>query len=352
MNAPSPALGFNLTLDRFDAYVAGALASTAATRHMRDRLIAEARQGRVDRLLPKRLLALDALPDETNLRAAINVIDFWFEPIVMPTMTVAQAAAYFQAVETSLRFGDLGALDGGGPLWVDTVHHVCVFSVMHQFAAVLGQRFQRRHVVLLHQGQRPEPRLGIVANVLAQVHGVRLELVKLEGSWFRALARSVTPDTAIFYLTDLPPEAFRRRSAPRDRSMSQTRLYAEPDVSLGLDTISGSSVFARRLGARHVALDYPEPDRVRIRPYDSVEPAALCPLEDWAFWPLLARPRVEAPLWVSLTAPARVNDPHPDEADPTSRPAPLFPSVRYEFSRRQSAWFAHGKGGPREGVEA
>jgi hypothetical protein len=289
VNAPVSALRFNLTLDRLDVYIGQALGSTTRTRHMRDRLIDEIRDGRLDHMLPRRRLGLSSISEALDRRAALNIVDFHFEPIVLPTMSTAQAVAYVQAIEKTLTFGPLEGAGGDGPLWVDTVHHACVFSTLHQLAAKLGAAGRIRRLILLHQGHRPEPRLEIVQRLLDQVHRIRLDFIKLEGRWFSDLARAATPDTAIFYLTDMPPAGLPRKPQAR-RALSETLVFAEPDVSLRIGTVSGSAAFARRLGATHAVLDYPASDRIRLRPYDPKFVATLCPLEDWAFWPLLSRP--------------------------------------------------------------
>lgn len=285
MNALAPIGQFDLTEKRFDTHVTRAFASTSQTRHMRDRLIADLHAGAFDEMLLRARTGLPALSDASERRAALNVIDYAFEPLVVPSLSVTQATAYFAAVEDSLVVSEAAGLDGPGPLWLDTVHHVCVFSVLFRMAVHLGSRRGCNRIVLLHQGQRPEPRLVLVANVLRRVHGIALVLLPLRNRWFFELVRLTTPDTVIFALADMPPEAFGRRLAA-GRGGTRLELHAEPDLSLRVETISGSSVFARRLGAAQMVLDYPQADRVRIRPWDGTG-TVRCPLEDWVFWPLL-----------------------------------------------------------------
>lgn len=285
MNAIAPASFSDLVADRFDTYVASAFASTKAKRHMRDRLIERVHAGAMDPMLLRARHGLAAVSEAVERKAALNIIDFAFESLVLSSLSVAQAASYFAAVENTLRLSEASGLDGPGPLWVDTVHHTCVFSVLFQLAAFIGRHRSVDRVVLLHQGQRPEPRLGVVANLIRKVHGMALVRVPLQGRWFHDVVRLTTPSTAIYYLTDMPPEAFGRTAGLR-RGLSRLDLYGAPDISLGIDTLSGSATFARRLGATHAVLDYPERDRIRVRPYAAAG-AARCPIEDWIFWPLL-----------------------------------------------------------------
>lgn len=287
MNALSPAGSFGPAAERFDAYVARAFAATKATRHVRDRLIAQVHAGALDAMLLRAGEGLADLPVASERRAAVNSIDFAFEPLVLPNLSVAQATAYLEAVELSLSVAEASGLDGPGPLWVDTVHHVCVFSVLYQFAAYLRRYRGCDRVVLLHQGRRPEPRLGLVGNLLRQVHGVALTCLPLRGRWFAELTRAATPTTAVFYLTDMPPDALDRAETGARRGLSRVELYAAPDLRRAAATVSGSDAFARRLGASHVVLDYPRADRIRLRPFAGDVPPR-CPLEDWVFWPVLA----------------------------------------------------------------
>ncbi|WP_163454945.1 hypothetical protein, partial [Escherichia coli] len=66
---------------------------------------------------------LPELPVAVERRAAVNSIDFAFEPLVLPGLSVAQATAYLRAVETSLSQVEAEGLDAPGPLWIDTLHH-------------------------------------------------------------------------------------------------------------------------------------------------------------------------------------------------------------------------------------
>jgi hypothetical protein len=286
VNAITPAFAFDLASERFDTYVAQSFAATKASRHVRDRLIAQVDAGTVDHMLLRAKMGLGTLPDAVNRQAALNVIDFHFEPLVMPSMAVSQATAYLRAVEDTLQVREASGLDAPGPLWVDTVHHVCVFSVLFQLAAFLGRERGFDRIILLHQGQRPEPRLGIVTNLLRRVHGIALVSVPLQGPWLAKLGQLATPNTAIFYLSDMPPGAF-GGGTDRKRSRSTVTLYSAPDTMFRVATVSGSTILARRLGAAQIALDYPDAGGIRITPHPGEEESLLCPLEDWIFWPLL-----------------------------------------------------------------
>jgi hypothetical protein len=294
VNAITSASAFDLTADRFDSLVANTFAASKESRHVRDRLIAQVDGGRLDHMLLRARSGIMALSDAVNRKAALNSIDFVFEPIVMQNMSTDQAMKYLGAVENTLHVREARGLDCPGPLWVDTIHHVCVFSVLFQLTAFLGKNRRFGQAVLLHQGQRPEPRLRIIADLLRRAHGIALVLLPLQGNWFARLGRLTTPDTVIYYLTDMPPEAF-PQAAKRERGRSRLQLTHGQGAALQVETVSGSQSFARRLGATRIALDYPAMDSLRIRPVGVDESVvSLCPLEDWVFWPLLGTARQQA----------------------------------------------------------
>lgn len=280
MNAPAPVEA--LRTERFDTLIARALAAKPH-RHTRDRLIAEVDDGRHDGLLLRAAEGLSELPEAEERRAAINSIDFAFEPLVLPSLSPAQVQTYFAAIERSVRVSDVSGLDRPGPLWVDTVHHACVFSVLFRFAVGLRQTRPCDRIVLLHQGTRPEPRLGIVANLAARLLGVQPVSLPLRGSWLHDLAGLATPQTLIFSMADMPAIA---SSVPSRRRPAQVELYAGDGIRRRVNVVAGSAVFAQRLGANHLVLDYPQPELIRLAPFDPERPPA-CPLVDWVFWPIL-----------------------------------------------------------------
>lgn len=282
MNASTPARTFAAQA-RFDTLVSEAFAAEKASRHVRDRLIARLHRGCFDALLLRRAKGFAAIPQTVERRAALNTIDYAFEPLVVSSLSVAQADAYFGGVEAVMRIGSATGLDRPGPLWIDTVHHGCVFSVLYRLAAFVKARLGVNDIVLLHQGLRPEPRLGIAVKVLGRIHSVRLHLLPLRVNWFGQLVGRVTPQTAILSLCDMPREAF-TTTTPR-RLDGRIELQAGPDARRVVETVSGSAAFARRLGAVHLVIDYPARSTIRLRPYDGMP--ALCPVEDWVFWPVL-----------------------------------------------------------------
>jgi len=281
----SRVFGFNPHGDRFDTMVATAFQDVGRVRHVRDELIAGVHSGRFDRRLANAVPGLEDLPIESCRQAAVNLIDFQFEPLVLPSMTEDQRHEYFVGLKTTTPAESVSGL-GGGPLWLETAHHMCVFSALHNVIAHLGKRYDYRRVTVLHQGLRPEPRLSLVADLLAKRHRVQARFIQFNGDWFSTLAGTTTPDTVIIYLSDVPPETS-RRAAPGKREPARLALSTPVDLVAEVATFPGGEILARRLKARHVVLEYPRSDRLRIRPFDPEDRTIRMPLEDWIFWPLL-----------------------------------------------------------------
>lgn len=277
---------FNLDGGRFDTYAMNLFNDRGATRLTRDRVISDVREGKLDHLLLRSMKGLEDIPVEISDRAAINVIDFHFEPLVLRNMGAPQLAAYCKNLEKTLHMESVCAIDTAAPLWVSSVHHTCVFSSVAQLSIHLVNQFGYRKLLVLHQGNRPEPRLALMANAVEHECKVRPFFVQLTGNWFGTLSKLTSPETVIFYFVDMP-HAISNSRVQKEYRRASVELLAMPGKAIQVETLSGADTFARRLGAGHVVLDYPELNRVRLRPYSPANPVSSCPLEDWAFWPLL-----------------------------------------------------------------
>ena len=73
---------FDLQRERFDIHVMEAFASEGSLQ-VRENLVAQVRAGRYDHLLLHRRADVDGISADESERAAINLIDFHFEPLVM-----------------------------------------------------------------------------------------------------------------------------------------------------------------------------------------------------------------------------------------------------------------------------
>lgn len=286
MNSMLPRYGFNLEHDRFDTQVMAAFQKSKMARHTRDALIAQIHDGRWDHLLPNRLNGLGGMSAQACAKAAVNVVDYYFEPLVLKSMRAEQLHEYFCGFAKTLRVDSVRGVTSGAPVWVETVHHVCIFSILYDLILHLARHHGYRRAVLLHQGQRPEPRLAMVANLLQSMHRIQPNFIQLNGNWFAQLSKLVTPDMIVLYLSDVPA-AGGRPQPNKQRDRSRLRLTVSKGCAASVDTTAGGSLLARRLKAQHVVLEYPGFDGIRLRPFDPDDPSACVPLQDWVFWPLL-----------------------------------------------------------------
>lgn len=286
MNSMLPRYGFNLESDRFDTQVMAAFQKSKMARHTRDALIAQIHGGRWNHLLPGRLDGLGAMSAQACAKAAVNVVDYYFEPLVLQSMQAKQLHEYFCGFAKTLRVDSVHGVTSGAPIWVETVHHVCIFSILYDLILHLARHHGYRRAVLLHQGQRPEPRLAMIANLLQSMHRIQPNFVQLNGNWFAKLSKLVTPDAIVLYLSDVPPTGARPQSN-KERDPSRLRLTIAGDHAVSIDTTAGGGMLARRLKAQHVVLEYPGLDNIRIRPFDPDDQVSCISLQDWVFWPLL-----------------------------------------------------------------
>ncbi len=278
---------FDLEQQRFDVEVMARLASEEGARPAYEWLLAELEGGSFDHLLPDKHLGLKDLSSSLIARSAKNIVDFHFEPYVLQSMLNEQLRHYFLSVDKTLPLAELDWIRNHNPLWIDTVHHVCIFSIIYKLSEHLVTELGYRGLVLLHQGLRPEPRLDVFAQLFQQTLGIRPLYIPLREQWMSTLVKATTPDTMIFYLTDMPPEAT-ARTASGPRRGTHLQLDCPNEGMIDVETLSGSEVFAKRLDAQHMVMDFPRRTSIRCRQFDKAV-ATTCCLEDWAFWPLLSR---------------------------------------------------------------
>jgi hypothetical protein len=277
---------FDIVEDRFDTQVMRMFNGKNVSRLTRDAAIAKLRHGEFDKYLLKSVAGLEDLPNDTCYQAAISVIDFHFEAIILANLDMDHLASYCAAIEKVLPIEAVRGIETGKPLWIDTVHHACVFSTIAQAIINIGKNLNYTKAILIHQGERQEPRLGLISNLIKVTQNIEPHLIKLSAGWFSDLVKRITHDTIVIYLADMPPQISRSISKRPERSASLSLLASVPQPVI-VETISGSHTFARRVGACHMVMDYPRSGRVRLRPYDAANPVMQCPIEDWVFWPLI-----------------------------------------------------------------
>ena len=283
-NGAKPQYTFNLQVNRFDKEVIEAFKDVTSARKARDRIIRQLHAGHYNNRLLPRLYGLRELPDAVGKKAAMNVIDFHFEPLVLRTYQPNQRERYFQDLAKTLKMEPLTGVEAGNPLWIDTVHHACGFTIIYDLAAILARHYGYRKLIVLHPGKKPYQQVMIVGKQLMQMFSMMLTPLPLQENWLSALTRILTPDTAIICFVDVPQDNSGTDTAI-DKSFIQ--LDAPADMSMKIEDMTGSATAARRLGATHMALEYPSSNIARIRAFDAATPVITCPLEDWILWPQL-----------------------------------------------------------------
>ena len=286
--------------DRLDLTIMRAYSTSESPRATRTRLLHRWREDELlSRLVLSRIEGLSAIAPEEDERGVRNLADYWFEPLVMPTMSLGQARDYFLSVKKSLRF-ELGEISPptDRPLILESVHHCCVFSVLYATIQLLVAGHGFRKAILLHLRDPLDPRAATGQILVERVLQVETVCLRLEGAWLATLGREMSDRTVLIYFGDMPPSLFPDRYQP-GKTSSRVHFYARPDVAVDVEGISIARFLARRHRAGHHLLDYPEPGTVRLRPWR--RGAELhCPLADWVFWPALRRwyGEYSVPSWV------------------------------------------------------
>lgn len=272
---------------RFDLTVLRAYGSSQNVWATRDQIL---RTWRKDEALSKLALStqegFSALSDEDDQRAVANIADYFFEPMVMPTMNVGQARDYYLSIQNSMRIDmELDGLYPDKPIIIEAVHHCCVYSVLFVIFQHLVRDLGFKRVVVLHQQEQLFPRLELWRSLAHHALGVEFIPVRVDEPWQEPLAEAVTNNSIILYMGDMPAKAFPKLRRP-ERALSRVQLFAEPNIDVEARAISMAHLIARRFKGRHFSLDFPERDVARFKPRAGNAPLS-CPLPDWAFWPLL-----------------------------------------------------------------
>ncbi len=280
--APPAPLHFDLDRVRLDTVVQRLLTEKGSERRAKDRLTDQILQGDHTALRPERIAGFEGISQATANRAMFNVIDFFFEQLVLASMKDDKRLHYFISIEASIRLDTPAMLDFGRPIVIETVHHVAVFSMIVLLAARLRAQGGKDRIILLHQAQRPEPRLEYAAQIIRNYLGFQTISVPMTGNWFRQLSASMSPTTVLLYLGDMPPDAKKQDNTRRELILSDKGSAATGLV----ETLSAAARLADLLGADHFTLDYPDPCAASLKPAASAP--LQCPLKDWVFWPALA----------------------------------------------------------------
>lgn len=277
----------NYMQDRLDITVMRAFANKANSLKRYGELVMQLDrpQEQVQKL--NSIKGLEYIGDTASRVASKNIIDFHFEADVLTSMDPEQIERYLSDVENCFSFSSVEGLGNEGPLWVDTLHHVCMFSVIARMLHHLILSGRIGHIVLLHRGDREEPRLDVIKIFIANTYGVVLDFVRLSDNWLRQISDVITNQTVILSMCDVPYE--QNGTVIDDvkaRKFRNVQFYVDNANSVLVECVSGSAALARRFKAHHVVMDYPTNHEAQIKPYDP-NIIAKCPLDSWVFWPCL-----------------------------------------------------------------
>ena len=284
----TPALRYRTDTARFDRLVEEAFSDPSLGRRTRARLWDNIRLGVFDAHMPVNLPGFEQIDRATAERAMLNIVDFFFEPMVLSSMSHSQRLDYFLAIEASMSFEGQAGLTFGKPAVIETVHHSAIFSIAVSLARVLVTTEGKASMILLHQSDRPEPRLAQVAQALRVHLGMTLHFIPLKGAWCRSLVELATPTSAVFYLADMPPMAWpegRNASRQRDLDLAPDRTGSTPVLT----TLSVAARLSALLGADHIVMDFPDSNKIALTQAGTDPEPMRCPLEDWVFWPAVEK---------------------------------------------------------------
>lgn len=282
--------------NRFDLTIMRAYAQTDNVATTRSRIIKLWQSDEtLSQLALSRQAGVSGLSAEDDQRAVTNLADYWFEPYALPTMSIGQARDYYLAIQDVLRFV-ISPADRPvkRPIVLETLHHCCAFSILFVSVQELIRKFALKRFILLHLRDELDPRLEICRNLLDNVLHVEAFPISIRENWLDVLQRSVTEDTLIVYMGDMPASMFPKLRT-RKNTDSILRLYAEPGIEIMTERVSIAGALTRRLNADHYTLDFPEKDTAHLQSW--THGALSCPLPDWVFWPALERwyNRIPAP---------------------------------------------------------
>ncbi len=263
---------------RLDLKLMQSFANTTNAYGLRNYLIAHGTTDKAWRtLLPDIALthAID-LPEhvaaQLNQQALQSQLDYQFERLTLPQMSLRQAHTYLLATRQNLQVQPLAL---GQTVLLESLHHTLTFSALFSATVHLLEHYDYNHVIMMHQHQSPDPRVLVLKALLEQYYNSATTLKHFDNLWFRTVKKLCTPQTIIVSMGDLP--TFGR---PSDKTLAlsyPTGVHRQTTFSIA-DQIAG------RLPCNHLICDYPD-NAIVLRHSD--QNPLNCPLTDWMFWPAL-----------------------------------------------------------------
>lgn len=278
-------LSFGIESANFHNIVLEALSEAGNERRAKDRLCNEIKLGVYDEHALTQIDCYSNIGIRTARAALLNVVDFLFEGTVLKSMRQQQLLQYFSAIENTMTVkGPLNSSFGRG-LIIETVHHCAIFSIGVVLARELVRQGGKNRLILLNQGQRPEPRLSLSAGVLNKFYGLQCHVLPLQGMWYKKLAKLMSPTTAVVYLADMPL-AMSEGQKQKEKVNRSLRLSHANTTQTGIiETESAAQRLSQKLSADHVTVDFPDRATIAVNPDVDTSVPLRCNIEDWAFGP-------------------------------------------------------------------
>jgi len=294
----------NLVPGRLDLSIMEAYRQTTNIPHLRQLFLSGwQKQPEITALALSSISGAVVTPAEDDAAMA-TITDYFMEPYYLPSMSIAQADAYFTGLgrKMCLDYDEGLSFDDETPLIIETLHHQTTFSALYMLCRQLTLKNRYDRIILLRRRQDFDARLEVMQTLARRVFNTESELISVSADdWLQCLLRSTKKRSVILCFGDIAPALFPQYHRP-SRTSSTLRLYLSSGLSESIEGFSIAARLARTLRARHWVMDYPEPDRIRVA--QSGDSTKLhCSMAQWVFWPAL-----------SLFAIGR----HIDPGDPTS----------------------------------
>jgi hypothetical protein len=198
-------------------------------------------------------------------------------------MNDAQLFQYFSAIETSMVMrGPINGSYGRG-LLVETIHHNAIFSIGMVLARELGRQAGKNRMILVHQGDRPEPRLDLIGRILQKYCNMQCYGVPMKGAWFKQLKQLMTPTTAVIYLADMPVPGV--ETNPQSGAYHRNICLSLENAACVVSSVSAVSKLSKILKVDHITMDFPDRGTVELISDVDLSMPLRCPFQDWAFGP-------------------------------------------------------------------
>ncbi|KMW56363.1 hypothetical protein AIOL_001315 [Candidatus Rhodobacter oscarellae] len=275
---------------QLDRRVMGILSHGASPIEARRSLIEIPRQiGSVDYQDLSTFLPKLELTEEDKDQARCNVVNYFIEREAFTSMPDDYADRYLRDIRRTMEFDIDAAAEAinaqPGQAVLETVHHWANFSVLYETCDQIKRKAPRvDRFILFHNRPDVDPRLVMLESLALSRVKVEFILICITSPIFKYFRQLVTENTVFLCMGDMPIEDAQTKTAAG--SFATLNLTDGSGNVAAQQTLSLGSRLARMFKARHYKLDYPDTNRVEMRPVDS-ELTLRVPAKDWIFWPIL-----------------------------------------------------------------